>query len=125
MAADPNYTRALRRCYFRAMADGQSFLLTDPEHKSMITLIRRNNTNLFMSGVVGLPLIYIFHTRGLKHMQNRVFKWMLTSTLSLGLLVSCVRLLRSKEASDQLTALAWKVEKQLLPLCPELQPPKS
>ena len=118
--ADPEYTRALRRCYFRAMYESQPFLLADPLHKSLVSHIRRNNTHLFMSGVVGVPLLYFFHTRYLRQ-HSALARWGLTGSLSAGLLGLCVRLLRSEEASEDLTKLAWGAEKELRGLCKELQ----
>jgi hypothetical protein len=102
------------------MTESQPFLLADPQHQSIISHIRRNNTNLFMSGVIGVPLIYFFHTRSLKHLQSS-YKWGVTGLLSLGLLGACVRLLRSQEASEDLTKLAFKAENELRGLCKELE----
>lgn len=120
MAADPEFTRALRRCYFRAMTESQPFLAADPEHQTLVAHIRRNNTHLFMSGVIGVPLIYFFHTRSIKHVQGSL-RWGATGLLSLGLLGVCVRLLRSKEASEDLTNLAFRAENELRGLCKELE----
>lgn len=120
MADDPEYTRALRRCYFRAMTESQPFLQANPQHQSLIALIRRNNTNLFMSGVIGVPILYFSHTRLLKQMLSPFAKWAVTGVMGLGMLVSCVRLLRSEKGSEDLTRLAWEVEKDLRGLCKDL-----
>ena len=120
MAVDAEYIRALRRCYFQAMSESQPFLQADPQHQSLVAHIRRNNTHLFMSGVMGMPGIYFFHTRLLKQVSSPFTKWGVTGVMSLGLLAVGVKLLSSEQASEDLTKLAWGVEKELRGLCKDL-----
>jgi hypothetical protein len=120
----PEYARALRRCYYSLLLKPDTLPNhEDSQHKEMVELLKRTNTNVMVFGAAGVPLLYFFYTKVLKPrfpVQTGIRALSLVGALTL-YIVGFRLMSNSNAIKSILTDLTRKYEKELILQCPELK----